>query len=90
MSYQDSVRLLKCSCNCTAQTIVNPTEETSSYWSFNFGPVFLCFLLATVNRQTYRSLTGEFFWLRIFIVGISVSPHICFMLALILISMFLR
>ena len=35
-------------------------------------------------------LTGGFLLLRIFSVGISVSPHVCFILDLILIPMFLR
>ena len=35
-------------------------------------------------------LTGGFLLLRIFNVAISVSPHVCFILDLILISMFLR
>ena len=40
--------------------------------------------------EAYRGLTGGFLLLRIFSVAISVSPHICFILYLILISMFLR
>ena len=40
--------------------------------------------------QAYRGLTGGFLLLRIFSVGISVSPRDCFILDLILISMFLR
>ena len=35
-------------------------------------------------------LTGGFLLLRNFSVAISVSPHVCFILVLILISMFLR
>ena len=38
----------------------------------------------------YRGLTGGFLLLQIFSVAISVSPHVCFILVLILISMFLR
>ena len=38
----------------------------------------------------YRGLTGEFLLLQNFTVAISVSPHVCFILVLILISMFLR
>ena len=38
----------------------------------------------------YRGLTGWFLLLRIVSVAISVSPHVCFILDLILISMFLR
>ena len=37
-----------------------------------------------------RGLTGGFLLLRIFSVAIFVSPHVCFILDLILISMFLR
>ena len=40
--------------------------------------------------RAYRSLTGWFLLLRNFSVAISVSPHVCFILVLILISMFLR
>ena len=38
----------------------------------------------------YRGLTGRFLLLQNFSVAISVSPHVCFILVLILISMFLR
>ena len=38
----------------------------------------------------YRGLTGGFLLLQNFCVDISVSPHVCFILVLILISMFLR
>ena len=31
-----------------------------------------------VLGQAYRGLTGGFLWLRIFSVGVSVSPHDCF------------
>ena len=43
-----------------------------------------------VLGQTYRGLIGGFLLLRIFSVAISVSPHVCFTLDLILISVFLR
>ena len=36
------------------------------------------------------ALTGGFLLLQSFSVAISVSPHVCFILVLILISMFLR
>ena len=42
------------------------------------------------GNLAYRGLTGGFLLLRISSVGISVSPHVCFILDLILISMFLR
>ena len=38
----------------------------------------------------YRGLTGGYLLLRNFSVAISVGPHVCFFLVLILISMFLR
>ena len=38
----------------------------------------------------YRGLTGGFLLLQNFSVAISVSPHVCFILVLILISVFLR
>ena len=41
-------------------------------------------------HRAYRGLTGGFLLLRNFSVAISVSPHVCFILVLILISMFLR
>ena len=44
----------------------------------------------TVLGWAYRGLTGGFLLLQNFSVAISVSPHVCFILVLILISMFLR
>ena len=46
--------------------------------------------ISGLDSRTYRGLTGGFLLLRFFSVGISVSPHVCFILDLILISMFLR
>ena len=43
--------------------------------------------IASVLGQAYRGLIGGFVLLS---VGISVSPQVCFILDLILISMFLR
>ena len=47
-----------------------------------------------VDQRDYRSGLSWFNWwvslLRIFSVAISVSPHVCFILDLILISMFLK
>ena len=40
--------------------------------------------------KAYRGLTGGFLLLQIFSVAISVSRHVCFILALILMSMFLK
>ena len=42
-----------------------------------------------VLGPAYRDLTGGFLLLRVSIVAISVSPHVCFILDIILISMFL-
>ena len=44
----------------------------------------------TFYLDFYRGLTGGFLLLQNFSVAISVSPHVCFILVLILISMFLR
>ena len=44
----------------------------------------------TTIQQIYHGLTGRFLLLRIFSVGISVSPHVCFIIDLILISIFPR
>ena len=54
-----------------------------------------CFLLThnsvrLVLGRAYRGLTGGFLLLRHFSVAIPGSPHVCFILALILIFMFLR
>ena len=46
--------------------------------------------LRVVSGWAYRGLTGGFLLLQNFSVAISVSPHFCFILVLILISMFLR
>ena len=40
------------------------------------------------TSRAYRRLTGGFLLLRNFSVAISVSPHVCFILVLILISKF--
>ena len=47
-------------------------------------------LFRVVLGWTYRDLTGEFLLLQNFSVAISVSPHVRFILVLILNSMFLR
>ena len=47
--------------------------------------IFMGFL----NGQVYRGMIGREPLLRIFSVAISVGPHVCFILVLILISMFL-
>ena len=38
----------------------------------------------------YRGLTGGFLLLQNFSVAVSVTPHVCFIIVLILMSMFLR
>ena len=43
-----------------------------------------------VSMTSYRGLTGGFLLLRVFSVAISVSPRVCFILILILISVFLK
>ena len=43
-----------------------------------------------VFGRAYRGLTGGFLLLRNFSVTVSVSPHVCSILVLILISIFLR
>ena len=43
-----------------------------------------------LQGRAYRGLTGGFLLLRNFSFAISVCPHVCFILVLILISMFLR
>ena len=40
--------------------------------------------------RAYRGLTSGFLLFRNFSVAISVSPHVCFILVLILVSMFLK
>ena len=58
--------------------------------------LYLLFLIGckikfrVVLGWAYRGLTGRFLLLQNFSVAISVSPHVCFILVLILISMFLR
>ena len=47
-------------------------------------------VVRVVLGWAYRGLTGGFLLLQNFSVAISVSPHVCFILVLILISMFLR
>ena len=52
-----------------------------------------CFAAPVLIRRLYLTrfgLTGGFLLLQNFSVAISVSPHVCFILVLILISMILR
>ena len=46
--------------------------------------------IGVVLDRAYRGLTSGFLLLRNFSVAISVCPHVCFILVLILISMFLK
>ena len=48
------------------------------------------FIFRVVLGWAYRGLTGGFLLLQNFGVAISVSPNVCFILILILISTFLR
>ena len=57
--------------------------STSLKWGHNI-------VFRVVLGWAYRGLTGGFLLLQNFCVAISVSPHVCFILVLILISMFLR
>ena len=60
--------------------------------SVTLTALFLGRLMAfrVVLGWAYRGLTGGFLLLQNFSVAISVSLHVCFILVLILISMFLR
>ena len=69
--------------DCT--TVVGPKPNLIVTWAVGDWHPF-----RVVLGQAYRGLTGCLLLLRIFSVGISVSPHVCFILDLILISMFLR
>ena len=57
-----------------------PDDETLAKW----GP------FRVVLGWAYRGLTGGFLLLQNFSVSISVSPHVCFILVLNLMSVFLR
>ena len=56
----------------------------------NWRPISLLNVIYKLLGWAYRGLTGGFLLLQNFCVAISVSPHVCFILVLILISMFLR
>ena len=65
-----------------------------SFALYVLGHSFIIIIVfRVVLGRAYRGLsglTGGFRLLRNFSVAISVSPHVCFILVLILISMFLR
>ena len=70
--------------------IESVSEDFPSY-SFWLSVKWLyCSFKWVVLGRAYRGLTGGFLLLRNFCVAISVSPHVCFILVLILIYMFLR
>ena len=52
--------------------------------------IYIMHLSLITHSGAYRGLTGGFLLLRNISVAISVSPRVCFILVLILISMFLR
>ena len=64
--------------------IESVSEEFPSY-SY-IAPLHVHYLILA----RYRGLTGGFLLLQNFSVAISVSPHVCFILVLILISIFRR
>ena len=70
--------------------MVNPITVNIFASLFNYTPVgHAKDSFRVVIGQAYRGLTGTFLLLRIFSVAISVSLHVCFILDLMLISMFL-
>ena len=75
--------------------VCDEREISSKHIPTFLGFIFICGRIHFVNtitafRKAYRGLTGGFLLLQNFCVAISVSPHVCFILVLILISMFLR
>ena len=63
---------------CKADRVSNQKFERAVY------------MIYMARNENYCGLTGGFLLLQNFSVAISVSPHVCFILVLILISMFLR
>ena len=70
---------LRAEWRCHPRPCLRVTQEVGGWRPFR-----------VVLGWAYRGLTGGFLLLRSFCVAISVSPHVCFILVLILISMFLR
>ena len=68
----------------------NEQQFLFPYLIFRFIDNLLDNPFRVVLGWAYRGLTGGFLLLQNFSVAISVSPHVCFILVLILISMFLR
>ena len=71
----------------------NPTCElvtlNSDQWTI-FNGVLSTITPVLGYMSSFRGLTGGFLLLWIFSVAISVSPNVCFILVLILVSMFQR
>ena len=78
----------------TGEAIASLISARNCFWASNPVPVLRIFdcvwAFRVVLGWAYRGLTGGFLLLQNFSVAISVSPHVCFILILILISMFLR
>ena len=72
---------------------VNERSGKNLFWSIKISCEVLNKLKSLgfcASSLSYCGLTGGFLLLRNFSVAISVSPHVCFILVLILISMFLK
>ena len=67
-----------------------PQCKTQFYKTTCINREFLIQTFRVVLCWAYRGLTGGFLSLQNFSVAISVSPHVCLILVLILNSMFLR
>ena len=69
------------------------TRRNDCTWD-NYAKKAICFpqkrFVRVVLGWAYRGSTGGFLLLQNFSVAISVSPHVCFILVLILISVLLR
>ena len=65
------------------------TSSIYDHFDLYLTPVTLTFNRVVLG-WAYRGLPGGFLLLQNFSVAISVSPHVCFILVLILISVFLR
>ena len=69
--------------------LTNPCSRAKLWQEHKPESQLNVFNLGNNYRLNYRGLTGGFLLLRSFSVAISVSPYVCFILDLILISMFL-
>ena len=84
-------------CNVTSSFVFDSNLSISTFNVCHSGIIFILNVLQCTGNVfrvvlgwAYRGLTGGFLLLQNFSVAISVSPHVCFILVLILISMFLR